>query len=204
MPTATVTENEILIKMRKPYTHVLQFLWALHHLDAAVKAPTIAALQDEATITLDQATKDERLPPPKKKFTLDLTYTPTLSTSSHDGAISVMTKLSACMIKNQEAELRFKEEKSDNRLKAWKKLPKIQKNVLLLGGVEEYGTVPEETTKEMLSILGCQNGAQVEQYLRQSMQGHNMSLEPGFCTALNKGILASPNDALTPRISHHF
>ena len=51
----------------------------------------------------------------------------------------------------------------------------------------------------MLSILGCQNGAQVDQYLRQSMQGHNMSLEPGFCTALNKGILVSPDDASTPK-----
>ena len=58
-----------------------------------------------------------------------------------------MMKLSACMIKHQEAELRFKEEKSDTGLKAWKKLPKIQQNVLLFGGVEEDGNVPEECTE---------------------------------------------------------
>ena len=57
----------------------------------------------------------------------------------------------------------------------------------------------KECTEEMLFILGCQNGAQVEHYLRQSMQGHRMSLELGFCTALNKGILVSPDDASTPK-----
>ena len=46
----------------------------------------------------------------------------------------------------------------------------------------------------MPSILGCSNGAQVEQYLRQSMRKHNMVLEPGICTALNKGILACGGD----------
>ena len=197
-PAGTDTEEEILTKMGKPYSQVLLFLWALHHLDVVVKAPTIATLQDDATILWDNTTKDECLPPPKK-VTLDFTNTSTSSSGSHDGTISAMTKLSACMIKHQEAELRFKEEKSDTRLKAWKKLPKIQQNVLLLGGVEEDGNIPEECTEEMLSILGCQNGAQVEQYLRQSMQGHNMSLEPGFCTALNKGILVSPDDASTPK-----
>ena len=39
----------------------------------------------------------------------------------------------------------------------------------------------------------------MDQYLRQSIKGHNMSLEPGFCTALNKGILVSPDDASTPK-----
>ena len=50
----------------------------------------------------------------------------------------------------------------------------------------------------MLSILGCQNGAQVDQYLRACMSGYNMSLEPGFCTALNKGMLVCPDDVSTP------
>ena len=35
--------------------------------------------------------------------------------------------------------------------------------------------------------------------MRQSMQGHNMSLEPGFCTALNKGMLVCPDDTTTPK-----
>ena len=39
----------------------------------------------------------------------------------------------------------------------------------------------------------------MEKYLRQSMQGHNISLEPGFCEALNKEILASPEDASIPK-----
>ena len=30
------------------------------------------------------------------------------------------------------------------------------------------------------------------------MQGYNMSLEPGFCTALNKGMLVCPDDTSTP------
>ena len=84
-------------------------------------------------------------------------------------------------------------------LKAWNKLPKIQHNVLLFGGVGEDGNIPEECTEEILSILSFQNGAQVEQYLCQSMQEHNMSLEPRFFTALNKGILVSPDDASTPK-----
>ena len=109
-----------------------------------------------------------------------------------------MTKLSASMIKHQEAVLKAQEENSDSRMKAWRRLPKIQQNVILLGGVEDDGTVPDEPTEEMLSILGCQNGAQVDQYLRQSMQGFNMSLEPGFCTALNKGMLVCPDDTSTP------
>ena len=65
-PAATDTEDEILFKMGKPYTQVLLFLWALHHLEAAVKAPTIATLQDDATITWDKVTKDEYLSVPKK------------------------------------------------------------------------------------------------------------------------------------------
>ena len=95
--------------------------------------------------------------------------------------------------------IRTQEEKTDARIKAWRRLPKIQQNVILLGGVEENGTIPEEPTEEMFSILGCQNGAQVDQYLRQSMPGYNVSFEPGFCTAINKGMLISPNDTATPK-----
>ena len=84
-------------------------------------------------------------------------------------------------------------------MKAWKKLPKIQQNIILSGGISEDGEIPEQATEEMLSILGCQNGAQVDQFLRQSMLSHNMALEPGFCTALNKGIFVSPDDASIPK-----
>ena len=94
---------------------------------------------------------------------------------------------------------KHKEEKTDSRTKAWNRLPMIQRNVILLGGVEDDGTIPEEPTEEMLSILGCQNGAQVDQYLRQSMAGYNLSPEPGLCSALNKGILVHADDGTTPK-----
>lgn len=47
--------------------------------------------------------------------------------------------------------------------------------------------------------MGCQNGSQVDQYLWQSMSSYNMSLEPGFCKVLNKGILVCQDDGLTPK-----
>ena len=110
-----------------------------------------------------------------------------------------MTKLSASMIKHQEASIKAQEEKPDGCLKVWRRLPKIQHNIITLDGVEEDGTVPEEPTEEMLSIIGCQNGAQVEQFLRQLMQDHNISLEPSFCTALNKDMLVCPDDSGCPK-----
>ena len=91
----------------------------------------------------------------------------TASTLKHDdGAVTAMTKLSESMIKHQEAVIRSQEEKSDPKRKAWNKLPAIQQNIILLGGVDDAGTVPDSPTEEMLSILGCQNGAQVDQYLK--------------------------------------
>ena len=53
----------------------------------------------------------------------------------------------------------------------------------------------------MLSILGCSNGAQVDQYLKQVMVGHNVKLKPGLCSALNKGILIHADDTTSPK---HF
>ena len=70
-----------------------------------------------------------------------------------------MTKLSESIIKYQEAALKVQEEKSDARIKAWRKLPKIQQDVILLGGVDENRKVTDEPTEEMLSVLGCHNGA---------------------------------------------
>ena len=105
------------------------------------------------------------------------------------GAISAMTKLSTSMIKHQATALKVQEEKSNSHMKVWRHFPKIKKNVILLGGVEDDSTVSNEPTDEMLSILGFQNGAQVDYYIIQSMRDYNMSLEPGFCMALNKGML---------------
>ena len=110
-----------------------------------------------------------------------------------------MTRLSDSMIRHQEAALRNSEEKSDMRMKAWRRIFKIQQNVILLRGMDEDGAVPIDPTAEMRSLLGCQNGAQVEQYLRQSLQGHSIALEPGFCTALNKDILVHPNGNKTSK-----
>ena len=101
------------------------------------------------------------------------------------------------MIKHQETAIKAQEDNSDSRMKAWCRLPKTQQNMIILAGVEEDGTVPQEPTEEMLSILGCQNGAQVDQFLKQLIQGYNMSLEPSFCTALNKGMIVCPDDVDT-------
>ena len=113
--------------------------------------------------------------------------------------MTALTKLSMSIVKQQEAAIKNQEEKADNRLKSWRRLPKIQQNVILLGGIDENSNIPTEPTEEMLSILGCQNGAQVDQYLRQSMSGHNMQIEPGLCSAINKGIIVHPDDASTPK-----
>ena len=51
----------------------------------------------------------------------------------------------------------------------------------------------------MLAILGCQNGAQVDQYLKQVMVGHNVSFELGLCSALNKGLMVHADDGSLPK-----
>ena len=81
----------------------------------------------------------------------------------------VVTKLANDMIKHHEVQLRSQEEKGDSRVKAWKKLPIMQRDVILLGGIEEDDIILKVTTDEMLAMLGYHNAPQVDQYLRQSM-----------------------------------
>ena len=69
--------------------------------------------------------------------------------------MTVLTKFSMSIVKQQEAAIKNQEEKANNRLKSWRRLPRIQKNVILLGGIDENGNLPTEPTEEMLSILGC-------------------------------------------------
>lgn len=97
MATSTVsnTENEILVKMGKPYAPVLNFIWALHHLDAEVKVPSVTTRQDEDTIACKETLRNELVPPLKKRVTLNLTEPTKSPVLSHDGAILAMTKLSA-------------------------------------------------------------------------------------------------------------
>ena len=188
------TADDILKAAGTPYKNTLLFLWAVHHIPHHVDIPATSQLQDEVTIAWE-------------KDTSSLIAAPTpvppgvtgQSTNANTGALTAMTKLSESIIEHQKSVLRMQEDKQDNRLKAWRKLPKIQQNVILFGGVADDGTVPTECTEEMLSVLGSQNGAQVEQYLRQTMPGHNMKFATGFCTALNKGILTCPDDASTPK-----
>ena len=171
---------------RNPYTPVLQFIWTFLASPDKILPPTAAPLQDDETITWERETTAQSL----EKITLvprPERTTPALPT---DGTISAMTKIFESLVKNQEAALKANKEKVDNRLKAWKKLPKIQQDTILLGGVDESGEVSDKPTEEMLSILGCSNGAQVEQFLRQSTRKNNVAFERGICTALNKGILA--------------
>ena len=151
---------------RNPYILVLKFIWTFLASPDKILPPTAAPLQDDETITWEKKTTAQSLEKNALVPRLEVA-TPAMST---DGAITAMTKLSESLVKNQEAALKASEEKADNRLKAWKKLPKIQQDIILLGGVDESGGVPDEPTEEMLSILGCPNGAQVEQFLTQAMR----------------------------------
>ena len=104
--------------------------------------------------------------------------------------MTAMTKLSESMVKHQEAVTRAQEERKDTRLKAWTKLSSIQKNIIILARVDEQGSFPTEPTDEMLSIFGCSNAGQVDQYVNQLLLSHNVSLEPGLCSSINKEIMA--------------
>ena len=154
------TEDDLLLAMAEPYDSILYFLWACLNLKKETKAPNMVTLQDDVTIAWEETTRLQCLGNPTPPKEIDLTNTDRSDLSA--GAITAMTKLSDSMIKHQEAALKSQEDKSDSRMKAWRRLPKIQQNVIVLAGVEEDGTVPDEPTEEMLSVLGCQNGAQVD------------------------------------------
>ena len=197
---ASASEESILENIGSPFSSVLRFLWAAYHHPTVITAPTTVPLQDETTMLWEKDSRARELPQaPTESIPASTAAGPGAEAPPAGGATIAITKLAASMIKHQEAQLRAQEEKGDSRLKAWKKLPKIQQDIILLGGIEEDGAIPQAATDEMLAILGCSNGPQVDQYLRQSMQSHNMTLEPGFCTALNKGIFVSPDDSSMPK-----
>ena len=54
--------------------------------------------------------------------------------------------------------------------------------------VNEDRTYDKDVTEEMLSILGCSNGAQVDQYLKQVMVGHNVKLDYSYKYVLYVGL----------------
>jgi len=112
----------------------------------------------------------------------------------------LVTKLFENMICYQEAAANIQEVNADSRLKAWNKLSKIQQNVILLAGVDGDAVVQKEATEEMLSILDYQNRAQVSQYLKQAMSGHNICLEPGLCSEIDKGIFVHADNTSAPRM----
>ena len=198
---AETATDQVLKKIAEPYAQALKFVWAVQHLEGDVTIPTVVPLRDEATITWEKET-GQIVEPKKAPVSFDLTAQKGVSNDvSQTGALTAMTKLSEAMTRYQEASAKVQDTKADTRLKAWTKLPQVQKNIILLGGVREDGTYDKEVTEEMLSILGCSNGAQVDQYLKQVMVGHNVRLEPGLCSALNKGILIHADDTTAPK---HF
>ena len=73
------------------------------------------------------------------------------------------------MVRYQEVIIKSQKEKEYRRFKAWSKLPRIQQNTILLVGIDPKENIPTEATEEMMSILGYQNGAQVEQLDPHSM-----------------------------------
>lgn len=133
-----------------------------------VMSPNMATLSDEESITWESSTRAECFP--KSTVSINLTNIISNHGDLSNRAITAITKLSDCMIQQHKAVIKSHEDKADLRLKAWKRLPKLQKNVILLGGIDNDLQVPDSPTKEMYSIMGCQNGAQVEEYLQQSMQ----------------------------------
>jgi hypothetical protein len=159
----------------------------------------MAVIQDTASAAWDKTTLQEFCPqalPPSST-------TPTQQTNNAPGqypmgTMNAITRLSDSMIKHQEATLKNQEEKADSRVKAWRRLPKITQNIILLAEIDENSDIPDTPTEDMFSILGCQNGAQVNQYLKQAMPGHNVRFEPGFCTALNKGMFICPDGTGPP------
>ena len=194
---ADETADGLLERIGAPYEQLLLFLWMCVIKTADVKSPNMAALSDQESLEWEQQSRQECFPETQTSTITSPTVAPQGNFST--GAITAMTKLSTCMIEQQKAVIKSQEDKSDSRLKAWKRLPKLQQNVILLGGIDDQLVVPTSLTEEMYSILGCQNGAQVEQYIQQSMQGHNIALEPGFCTALNKGMMFCNVDAGSPK-----
>jgi len=108
----------------------------------------MVTLQDNVTIEWEQATRLQCLGDQTPPKTIDLSIPDKSDLSA--GAISAMIKLWDSMIKHQEASRNSQEEKSDSCLKAWRRLPKIQENVIVLSGVEDDETVPEEPTEEMV------------------------------------------------------
>ena len=101
-----------------------------------------------------KATWDDALGVPKDPSRIDLTD-PSRESGMTDGAITAMTELPTSMITYQAAAIKKQDEKNEFSLNVWRRLPKIQQQVILLGGVEEGGTVPQERTEEMAAIIGC-------------------------------------------------
>ena len=144
-------EDEILKEMGANYEQVLTFSWACHHTMEEVPYPLMSPLPDDETIAWENETRG--LIAEAKSFALqviDLNKdTPARRTDPQmpqvqGYASDAMTKLADSMVRYQEASLKNQEEKGDSRLKAWKKLPKIQQNIILFGGVTDQGDILEE------------------------------------------------------------
>ena len=104
------------------------------------------SIEDTESLAWDKTTRTDVLGYYKDIFPIDLT-TSDRGSRMTDGAITAMNKLSASMIGHQAATLKKQNEKNYTNFKAWHQLPRLQQQVILLGGVEEDGTVPEETTE---------------------------------------------------------
>ena len=67
--------------------------------------------------------------------------------------------------------------------------------------MDDKDIIPIEPTDELLSILGCANGAQVDQYIKQLLTDFSVHVELGFCSVINKGIFVHADDGTIPK---HF
>ena len=132
-PGKDQTEDEMLKEGGEHYDQILYFLWACHHEDEKIPSPGLSILEAPETVEWKKTTRESIFPEKASPTVVDLSNSQGPS-GLQDGAITAMTKLSDSMIAHQRAAIKNQEEKADSRIKAWRKLPKLQQNVILFGG----------------------------------------------------------------------
>ena len=161
--------DKLYINMGTPYEAVLLFLWMCQHSLYRVPKPVVSQIQDEATLNWERTSKQQVFPPQQQPIDINGTSTPLPHVASvplsDSGAAVALSKPSDSLNLYHQGAMKSQAEHDDSRLKSWQRLPKVQQNIILLGGVTDQGSIPSKLTEEMMSILGCQNGAQVDQFL---------------------------------------
>mmetsp|Transcript_4429 Transcript_4429/g.5653 ORF Transcript_4429/g.5653 Transcript_4429/m.5653 type:complete len:741 (+) Transcript_4429:65-2287(+) len=198
--TEIETEDSILMELGEQVEDILISIWAMKN-NFEVDTVPFGILNDPETRAWEMSTRSEISDESSIAANTDPLSSPTPTTPGSDAAAIAMNKLADSMTTQQETQQRLQEEKNDTRLKAWRKLPTVQKSIILGAGINRQHQIPEEPTEELLIMMGVSNGAQVGQYLQHLMPEHNIHLEPGLCSCLHKGIFLCPEYEKIPK---HF